>query len=234
MWEWSDVWKWVHCAAQKVNSILVLHQEDGGAEADLNRNPAWPDLREVWTDAGLSENCRGGGPSCKGVYNVSLCKPGPFINSKSWRFTPQGEFEVIKQLVGSTAGAGEAKRSKHRQVGFQHHKRSSLQHLIMILSILYFYTNIWYYDLCNILLFRKMDIIIDKCAPPPKGTGIQNLRSAKSVSPNPLLEVRRGTCLGQPGSIILLLNTCNGLTGAMIKAFGVSICKSPTSFKSFQ
>merc|ERR1712088_707932 len=44
----------------------------------------------------------------------------------------KGEFEVIKQLVGSTAGAGEAK--------------------------------------------RKMDIIIDKCSPPPKGTGIQNLR----------------------------------------------------------
>jgi len=44
----------------------------------------------------------------------------------------KGEFEVIKQLVGSTAGAGEAK--------------------------------------------RKMDIIIDKCSPPPKGNGIQNLR----------------------------------------------------------
>merc|ERR1712012_756725 len=44
----------------------------------------------------------------------------------------KGEFEVIKQLVGSTAGAAEAK--------------------------------------------RKMDIVIDKCSPPPKGTGIQNLR----------------------------------------------------------
>merc|ERR1712181_106891 len=44
----------------------------------------------------------------------------------------KGEFEVIKQLVGSTTGAAEAK--------------------------------------------RKMDIIIDKCSPPPKGTGIQNLR----------------------------------------------------------
>merc|ERR1712001_31509 len=44
----------------------------------------------------------------------------------------KGDFDVIKQLVGSTAGAAEAK--------------------------------------------RKMDIIIDKCSPPPKGTGIQNLR----------------------------------------------------------
>ena len=66
----------------------------------------------------------------------------------------QGEFEVIKQLVGSTAGAAEAKRSEENLLSSHSHVDGCIQ------------------------LLRKMDIVIDKCSPPPKGTGIQNLRSA--------------------------------------------------------
>ena len=59
---------------------------------------------------------------------AKVCVMWLIVSLQTWTFyqkqelniCPQGEFEVIKQLVGSTAGAGEAKRSRHRQVGFQH------------------------------------------------------------------------------------------------------------------
>ena len=51
---------------QNIHPSFFFHQEDGGAEADLDRNLARPDLREVWENAGLSKDRRGGGPPCKG------------------------------------------------------------------------------------------------------------------------------------------------------------------------
>ena len=47
-------------------------QENGGTEVDLYRDFAGPDPREIRTDAGLSQNCRGGRPSGKGVSFLFL------------------------------------------------------------------------------------------------------------------------------------------------------------------
>ena len=50
---------------------LIIHnhalQENGRAEVDLYGDFAGPDPREIWTDAGLSQNCRRGGPFGKGL-----------------------------------------------------------------------------------------------------------------------------------------------------------------------
>ena len=59
-------------------------------------------------------------PLAKVCDDRSLCKAKVcrlLIRSKNQRFDPQGEFEVIKQLVGSTTGAAEAKRL--HQVAFE-------------------------------------------------------------------------------------------------------------------